>query len=258
MLHYTISGNSNGPAVIMGSSLGTTARMWDNQMPYLEDDFHIIRFDNPGHGGSLDGVETKSPGESSDATVSGFAAQVVNLADSLSLDTFSYVGLSLGGAIGQQLALDFPKRIRKLVLTCTAAKFGQPQNWLDRAKAVREDGMGWLREPSMGKWFTEGFAEGSETAQALLDELVALDPQGYASACDAISRFDLLEKIDEISAPTLVIGGAQDVSTPPEVVEVLAKGIPNSELHVVDGAAHLGNIEAPAQFGQLIGEFLRD
>jgi 3-oxoadipate enol-lactonase len=257
MLHHTISGNPDKPAVLMGSSLGTTSRMWENQLPYLEEDFRVIRFDSPGHGQSLEGIEQKAPGEASAATVADFADQVLQLADHLGLESFSYIGLSLGGAIGQQLALDAPQRIDKLVLTCTAAKFGQPQIWQDRAKAVRESGMGWLREPSAGKWYTDGFAETSEQAQVLLDDLMGLDSQGYAAACDAVSRFDLTDQLKEISAPTLVIAGAQDVSTPPAVVEVLAQGIPNAEFHVVDGAAHLGNIEAPEKFGQLISEFLR-
>lgn len=257
MLHHTISGNPAKPAVLMGSSLGTTSRMWENQLPYLEEDFRVVRFDSPGHGQSLEGIERKAPGESSGATVADFADQVLQLADHLGLESFSYVGLSLGGAIGQQLALDAPERIDKLVLTCTAAKFGQPQIWQDRAQAVRENGMGWLREPSAGKWYTDGFAGTNAQAQVLLDDLVGLDSQGYAAACDAVSRFDLTDQLKEISAPTLVIAGAQDVSTPPAVVEVLAQGIPNAEFHVVDGAAHLGNIEAPEKFGQLISEFLR-
>jgi 3-oxoadipate enol-lactonase len=257
MLHHLISGNPEKPAVLMGSSLGTTSRMWENQLPYLEDHFHVVRFDSPGHGRSLEGIGQTAPGETSDATVADFAAQVLELADHLGLDTFSYIGLSLGGAIGQELALQAPQRIEKLVLTCTAAKFGQPQIWADRARGVRENGMDWLRDPSAGKWYTEGFADADEQAQILLDDLVALDPQGYAEACDAVSRFDATDRLREISAPTLVLAGAQDVSTPPAVVEVLAQGIPQAEFHVVDGAAHLGNIEAPERFGQLIGEFLR-
>lgn len=257
MLYHLVSGNPHGPVVLMGSSLGTTSRMWENQLPYLERDFRVTRFDTTGHGQSLEGIQQTAPGESSEATVADFAAQVLDLADHLGVDTFSYVGLSLGGAIGQQLALDAPERIEKLVLTCTAAKFGQPQIWQDRAKAVRENGMGWLREPSAGKWYTEGFADHDEQAQALLEELMALDPQGYATACDAVSRFDATDRLGQITVPTLVIAGAQDVSTPPAVVEVLAQGIPNAEFHVADGAAHLGNIEAPEEFGRLIGEFLR-
>ncbi|WP_197088395.1 3-oxoadipate enol-lactonase [Corynebacterium occultum] len=257
MLHHIVSGNQNGPAVFMGSSLGTTSAMWNNQLPYLEEDFQVIRFDSPGHGKSLEGIQEKASGESSDATVKNFAAQVLELADHLGIDTFSYVGLSLGGAIGQQLALDAPQRIEKLVLTCTAAKFGQPEIWQDRARNVRENGMEWLREPSAGKWFTENYADGNAGAQKLLDDLVALNPHGYSAACDAVARFDVTDQLHEIPTPTLVIAGSEDVSTPPAVVEVIAKGIPGAEYHVVEGAAHVGNIEAPEEFGRLIGNFLR-
>lgn len=256
MLHHVISGNPDGPVVFMGSSLGTTHRMWDNQLPYLEEDFRVIRFDAPGHGQSLDGIRDTSPGESSGATVADFATQVLELADHLGVDTFSYVGLSLGGAIGQQLGLDAPARLEKLILTCTAAKFGQPQVWQDRAQAVREKGLAWMREPSAGKWYTEGFADRDESAGALLDELAEADPQGYATACDAVSAFDVTDRLGEITTPTLVIAGAEDVSTPPAVVEVIANGIPDAEFQVVEGAAHLGNIEAPVEFGRLISEFL--
>lgn len=257
MLHHVISGNPNGPAVLMGSSLGTSHRMWDNQLPYLEEHFKVVRFDTPGHGQSQEGIEEKAPGELSDATVENFAAQVFELADYLGIETFCYIGLSLGGAIGQQLALDAPERVEKLVLTCTAAKFGQPQIWHDRASGVRENGMEWLREPSAGKWFTEGFAEGNDEAQSLLDELTALNPHGYAAACDAVSRFDVTDRLSEITVPTVVIAGADDASTPPAVVEVLAKGIPNAEYHVVEGAGHLGNLEAPEEFGRIVASFLQ-
>ena len=257
MLHHVISGNPHGPAVLMGSSLGTSHRMWDNQLPYLEEHFQVVRFDAPGHGQSQDGVEEKAPGELSDATVENFAAQVLELADHLGLETFSYVGLSLGGAIGQQLALDAPERLDKLILTCTAAKFGQPQVWHDRARGVRENGMAALREPSAGKWFTEGFADGSAEAQSLLDALTESNPHGYAAACDAVSRFDLTDRLGEITVSTVVIAGADDASTPPAVVEVLAQGIPNAQYHVVEGAGHLGNLEAPEEFGRIIGAFLQ-
>lgn len=257
MLHYIVSGNPTGPTVFLGSSLGTTSRMWANQLGYLEDDFRVVRFDSPGHGQSIDGIQQKSPGESSDASIAAFAAQVLEIADELEVDRFAFVGLSLGGAIGQQLALDASERVEKLVLTCTAAKFGEPQIWHDRARGVRENGMGWLREPSAAKWYTEGFAQQSEEAQVLLDDLIHLDPDGYAAACDAVSRFDVTDRLHDIVTPTLVIAGAEDVSTPPTVVGVLAERIPGAEYHVISGAAHLGNIEAPDEFGRLIGEFLR-
>lgn len=257
MLHHIQSGNATGPAVLLGSSLGTTSRMWENVLPYLEDTHNVIRFDTTGHGQSAPGSAPVSAGETSDATVEGFAADVLKLADALGIEKFSYIGLSLGGAIGQQLALDAPERLENLVVTCTAAKFGAPEVWQDRAKNVREKGMDWLREPSAGKWYTEGFADKSREAQVLLDNLVALDPEGYAQACDAVSAFDVTDRLHDITTPTLVIAGSEDVSTPPAVVKIIADGIPEARFEVVEGAAHIGNIEAPEQYGALIANFLQ-
>ena len=256
MLEYVINGKQDGPVVLMGSSLGATTRMWDNQIPYLEQDYKVVRFNAPGHGSAEEGIRNLAPGDKSASTVEGFAQQVLELADHLEAETFSYVGLSLGGAIGQELAIQAPERVDKLVLACTAAKFAVPEVWEDRAALVRERGMEPLREPSAGKWFTEGFAESSQEAQQLLDELVALQPQGYAAACDAVSRFDSTGQLAQISAPTLVVAGAEDVSTPPEVVKVLADGISGARFEIVEGAAHLGNVEARDEFGRLISQFL--
>lgn len=256
MLNHVISGNQNGPAVLMGSSLGTSLDMWANQLPYLEETFRVVRFDTPGHGKSLDGVQEVAPGELSDATVDSFAAQVLELANHLDIDSFHYVGLSLGGAIGQQLALDAPERLQRLVLTCTAAKFGDPSIWTDRGRKVREEGLSWLREPSAQKWYAD--PENLEAdATALLDDLEKASPQGYAAATDAVSRFDVTDRLSAITTPTLVIAGAQDVSTPPAVVETIANGIDGARFEVVDGAGHLGNIDQPEAFGRLIGDFLR-
>lgn len=257
MLHYIQSGNINGPAILMGSSLGTTSRMWENVLPYLEDTHNVIRFDTAGHGQSAAGSAPVPAGETSDATVEAFATDVLKLADVLKIEKFSYIGLSLGGAIGQQLALDAPERLENLIVTCTAAKFGAPEIWQDRAKNVREQGMDWLREPSASKWYTEGFADKSQEAQLLLDDLVALDPEGYAQACDAVSKFDVTNRLKDITTPTLVIAGSEDVSTPPAVVQIIADNIPEASFEVIEGAAHIGNIEAPEQYGAMIASFLQ-
>lgn len=257
MLHHIQSGNLNGPAVLMGSSLGTTFRMWENILPHLEEHYRVIRFDTPGHGHSAATSPAVAAGETSGATVAGFATAVLDLADALGIETFSYIGLSLGGAIGQQLALDAPERLENLIVTCTAAKFGAPEIWQDRARNVREQGMDWLREPSAGKWYTPGFAERDEAACLLLDDLVALDPEGYAQACDAVSKFDVTAQLPSITTPTLVIAGAEDVSTPPAVVQIIADTIPEARFEVVAGAAHIGNLEAPEAYGVLIAEFLQ-
>jgi 3-oxoadipate enol-lactonase len=255
MLNYEASGNSTGPVLFMGSSLGATLRMWENLLPELEPHFRVVRFDTRGHGRSADN-EAVPAGEESTRTIAELAKDVIELADELNIDSFHYAGLSLGGAIGQELAVSYPERIQSLILCCTAAKFGEPTPWQDRAARVRAEGMAWLRQPSSDRWFTEGFAESSEFAQVLLDELEGLSADGYANACDAVARFDARDQLAEIKAATLVIAGADDLATPPAVVRILADGIPGARYLEVEGAAHIANAERPDAFAQAIRDFV--
>lgn len=257
MLNYEATGNPTGPVLFMGSSLGTTLRMWENLLPGLEPHFRIIRFDTRGHGGSVD-TETAAAGEASTRTVEELAKDVVDLADELNIEAFHYAGLSLGGAIGQELAISYPGRVQSLVLCCTAAKFGEPKPWQDRAERVRAEGMGWLRQPTADRWFTEGFAGTDDFAKVLLDDLLALSPAGYANACDAVSRFDASDRLDEITVPVLVIAGAQDLATPPSVVKAIADGISGAKYLEIDGAAHIANVQRPEAFVKAITEFIQD
>lgn len=230
--------------------------MWENLMPGLEPVFRVIRFDTRGHGGSVDG-EAAPAGQVSTRTVEELAKDVIELADELNIGQFHYAGLSLGGAIGQELAISYPGRIQSLILCCTAAKFGEPKPWQDRAARVRTEGMEWLRQPTADRWFTEGYAANNEPARTLLDELVGLSPDGYANACDAVARFDASKRLHEIVVPTLVIAGAQDLATPPAVVKLLADGIPGAKYLEIDGVAHIANVERPDAFVQAITEFIQ-
>lgn len=256
MLNYEATGNPTGPVLFMGSSLGATLRMWENLMPGLEPIFRVIRFDTRGHGGSADG-ESAPAGDVSTRTVEELAKDVIELADELNIGQFHYAGLSLGGAIGQELAISYPGRIQSLILCCTAARFGEPKPWQDRADRVRTEGMGWLRQPTADRWFTEGYAANNESARTLLDELVGLSPDGYANACDAVARFDASSRLNEIAVPALVIAGAQDLATPPAIVKALADGIPGAKYLEIDGAAHIANVERPDAFVQAITEFIQ-
>jgi 3-oxoadipate enol-lactonase len=169
---------------------------------------------------------------------------VIELADHLSLDRFDYCGLSMGGAIGQQLALDYPDRVGSLVLCCTGAWMGGPQPWLARAERVRAEGMDWLVEASRDRWFRPG-AEVPAGGLKALEAQRDIDPEGYASCCEALAHHDLRERISSIVAPTLVIAGEHDISAPAPMTELLAKRIPGASLAVIPGAAHIASLEQP-------------
>lgn len=185
------------------------------------------------------------------------AADVVALADSLGIDRFAFVGISLGGAIGQTVAVEHPDRLSALVLCCTGSAFGDPAAWRERAARVRSEGMAWLAEPTRGRWFTPGFVRSHpEEAQRLLDMVASTRLEGYAACCDALAAYDVTDRLGEITAPTRVIVGAQDPVITPEVGRALADGIPDADLVVVDGASHIANIAAPDEFDAAVLEHL--
>jgi 3-oxoadipate enol-lactonase len=231
-LHAVEDGPADAPALVLGPSLGTDVGLFDAQVTAFADRHRVIRYDLRGHGRS-----EVVPGP---CTVADLAADVLALLDRLGVERFSYAGVSIGGAIGQQLALTVPERVEKLALIATAAQFADPPSWAVRADQVRAEGTEFLVPSRTGTWFTPEFAEREPAeAQRLLGMLRATPAEGYASCCEAIGAFDVRERLAEIVAPTLVIAGAEDPATTGEMMRELAEGIPGAQFVVVPGAAHL-------------------
>lgn len=225
--------------VVLCGSLGSAASIWDAQLPALGGR-RVVRVDHPGHGGaSLADVHD----------VGDLADRVLAAVDD---DTFSFVGLSLGGAVGMQLALTAPDRLDRLVLACTAARFGEPEQWRERAAVVRAEGLEAIADAVLARWFTPRFAG----AGPYRDVLLATDPEGYARCCEALARWDVRDALGAVRAPTLVLAGAEDPSTPPETVELVAAGIPGARFEVIERAAHIPSVEQADVFNRLIEEHL--
>ena len=249
-LHAVEHGPVHAPAVLLAGSIGTDLGMWDAQVPALAERFRVIAVDLRGHG--------ESPIVPGPATMADLAGDVLALADRFGADRFGYVGLSLGGAVGQVLAAEHPDRLAALVLCCTSARFADAAAaWRERAATVRAQGTSWLVEPSAGRWFAPGFADRRpEEAYRLLEMITSTPAEGYAAACDALSTFDARPLLGRISAPTLVLAGAEDPATPPEMLAEIAEAIPGAALHVVPDASHLATAERPEVVNPLIVDHL--
>jgi 3-oxoadipate enol-lactonase len=231
---YRLDGPEDAPVVVLGPSLGTSMDLWSPQLPALTRGWRVLRYDLPGHGGA--------PAPDAPFTVEDLAGGVAALLDDLGIERAAYAGVSLGGAIGTALALRAPERVAALILCCTSARFGDPGPWRERAALVRREGVGPVAGSAAGRWFTPAFTH-AETYVAMLR---ATDPAGYAACCDALAAFDATGRLGDITAPTLVIAGAQDAPTPPRGhADRLADGIPGARLTVIEGAAHLANAERP-------------
>jgi len=236
------------PLLVVGPSLGTSVTaLWRRCAELLADRFTVVGWELPGHG--------HGPAATRPFTIAELAAGVLAAVDGIAPDgTFLYAGDSIGGAVGQQLAIDSGDRLTGLAAICTAARFGEPQGWHDRAATVRASGTPVMVEPSAKRWFAPGFIDREpEAAAALLHSLQDADAESYALVCEALAGFDVRARLGEISADVLIVGGAEDVATPPELQHEIARGIGNAPTIVLDDVGHLAPAEKPEGVAQLIG-----
>ena len=248
-LHHDITGPDDAPVVLMGGSLGTDLRMWDRQLP-LARRLRLVRFDHRGHG--------RSPVPPGPYQIEDLGRDVLELFAALGCQRAHYCGISLGAMVGMWLAANARDRIDRLVLLCTAAYMPPRSMWEQRIAAVREAGsVEPLADTVLDRWLTPGFAAANPGVRTVLRSMLAATPaEGYASCCGAIARMDLRAVLGEIRAPTLVISGDQDPSTPPCEQHLIAQSIPDSRQEIVGPAAHLASIEQPETVNPLILEHL--
>lgn len=248
-IHYRVDGPANAPLLVLANSLGTDLDMWSPTMPHWAGAFRLLRWDCRGHGGS------DLPSEA--FGIEDLALDVLRLLDRIEVERASFCGLSLGGAVGQWLAVNEPRRIDRLVLACTSPRFGEPERWLERARTVRAGGLGAIADAVVGRWFTAGFADREPATLAAFQKmLLATPPEAYAATCEALARWDYRSRVREVATPTLVLVGAEDPVTCPHDVELLADGIPDARLVVLSAAAHLANVEQPEAFAAAVSEHL--
>jgi 3-oxoadipate enol-lactonase len=225
------------PVLALPSSLGTTAQLWDANVPSWSDSFRLLPYDQRGRG-----------------SVAELGGDLLELLDEHGVERVSVCGLSLGGATAMWVAANAPERVDRLVLACTSARFGEPEPWLERAAIVREQGLEPIADAVVARWFTP--AAPPELVARFRRMLVATPSPAYAACCEALARWDFRDRLAEIDAPTLVIAAAQDPATPPEHAELIARGIPDAKLVVLADAAHLANVEQADEFSRLVTQHL--
>jgi 3-oxoadipate enol-lactonase/4-carboxymuconolactone decarboxylase len=219
--------------------------VWEHQMAALRPWFRLLRVEHPGHGGT--GVPD-GPG-----TVEALGRHLLLLLDRLGVGRAHVVGLSLGGLVGMWLAANHTNRVERLVLVSTTPRFNAPEAYRERAVAVRAHGTAHIAAAAMARWFTRPLAPASAMAVARYSAMLSgVDPHGYAYCCEAVADADLRAEVARISAPTLVMAGAQDPVVPPELAVAAATAIPGAALVVLPGGAHLVNVEQPAAFNDAL------
>lgn len=251
-LHFNDVGPRSAPAVVLLHSLATHSELWAFQVPVWSAHFRVISVDLPGHGRSAAPAENVS--------LAGMAREVVAVLDHLQIGRAALVGLSLGGMVAQAVALGHAHRVAAMVLAHAGARTDASvrEIWEQRIQQFEAGGLAGLSHPTLERWFPRAFSESSPITMAWMARLIGeTEPRGYIGAIRAIQDLDHLDRLPIVAVPTLVIAGEADAAVPPAVASMVAQRIPNARFHLLEGAGHIGNVQQPIQFTELVGQFLK-
>jgi 3-oxoadipate enol-lactonase len=247
---YVLSNEGGGPWLTFIHQLGGDLSVWDQLAGYFRDDYTVLRYDVRGHGQSALSNQPFS--------VSDLSDDLAALLDALDAPTTHLVGMSMGGMIAQQFAVDHASRVDSLTIADSTSGT-LPENraiWDQRAHAARSDGMAALMPATLSRWLTADFqAAHPEAVEPIREVLVNTLPEGYAMACEALRDFDIRSKLGSIRCPTLTVAGRHDAGTPPAATQAIADAMEGAQFELLD-AAHLAPIEQSHRFAALLETFL--
>jgi 3-oxoadipate enol-lactonase len=254
-LHYSVRAPRNGRrprhTVVLSHALGCDASMWDALANQLAADCRVIVYDQRGHG--------SSDAPDGPYTIAALADDAARLLRELDSGPVVWIGLSMGGMVGQELALRHPGLVAALVLANTTSGYPDAARavWQQRIDTVRGQGIAAIADAVMARYFSERFrADHPATVARFRQRLVATDTAGYVGCCAAVGAVDTTARLGAIAVPVLVVAGELDQGTPIAMAEVLAQAIPDARLEVLPEASHLSAIEQPQAFAACVMGFL--
>ena len=246
-INYELHGKQGSSWLILSHSLACSTRMWDPQVAALKDRYCILNYDMRGHG--------KSAAPKGPYTLDMLADDVLGLMKELKIERAKYIGLSIGGMIGQHLALKAPQRFEKMVLADT----GHTQTpetikqWEERIRIAESQGMKPLVAGTMERWFTPAFRDKPE-ARKIADIIAATPVNGYVGCGRAIMKLSTTDRLKDIKLPVLAITGESDAAA--GGTKYIGEHVPGAKFVSIAQAAHIANIEQPEKFNQALRDFL--
>ena len=248
-IHCVIEGE--GPWLVMSHSLACNLHMWDEEARRLSSRYKVLRYDTRGHG--------QSDAPSGAYSFEMLADDLHGVLGALGIRSTHFVGLSMGGMIGQCYALRYPGTLASLALCDTASCYPAEVEamWQDRIRTAETQGMEALVAPTVGRWFTPGCRQRRPEAMDKAADMIRTTPlAGYVGCCHAIPKINFTARLKEIACPAVVIVGEQDGATPVAMAAEIQRALPGSTLAVIPGAAHISNMEQPDAFNRALDKFL--
>ncbi|MDT7838569.1 alpha/beta fold hydrolase [Aquabacterium sp. OR-4] len=240
-----------GVPVVFSHALGLDHAMWQGTAQALDGRHPVLAYDHRGHG--------RSPGYAAAPRMQTLVDDAAQVVEAWGRGPVVFVGLSMGGMVGQGLAIQRPDLVAGLVLAHTTAVYppAAREAWAQRVATVRAGGMAAVVELVLSRYLSPAFIQQAPPAAAQLRrQILAADPAGYAASCEAIAAVDWLDQLPGITCPTLVLAGALDLGAPPAMAEEIQQRVPGATLSVLADAAHLSPVEQPAAFQQALRDFL--
>lgn len=250
-IRYKLTGPESAPVVACSHSLAGSMAIWDPQVAALEEKYRVLRYDTRGHGGS------SAPDQP--YTMEMLASDAAVLFDVLEIEKVHFMGISMGGMIGQTLALMYPEKVASLILCDTTSMVPEAMQpvWEERIATAREKGMAAMVDETLARWFSPAFFESNPETVGKIRDIIRQTPvPGFVGCSRAISNFDVHEDLSRIAVPTLIMVGENDPGTPVEASRQIRDGIPDAVMVELPDAYHLSNIEAAGSFNENLMAFL--
>ena len=250
-INYELSGAADGPVVVLHHPLATNLTCWDELTAALEPDYRVLRLDARGHG--------KSDAPAGPYDFETLAKDVVELMAACGVEKAHFLGLSMGGMVGQYLGLLYPGRFDSLCLVSTSSRIPTEMQplWEQRMTAVKTGGMVTQVEGALTRWVSPRALQENPALVARLTKMIQTTPiDGYVGWCQAISGLNVTDRLGAIRLPTRVIVGELDPATPVAASEAIHAAIPGSDLVIVPGVSHMLHNEEPELFHSHVLPFL--
>ncbi|MFG6668276.1 alpha/beta fold hydrolase [Halomonas sp. HNIBRBA4712] len=250
---YRLLGAQTNPLVVLAHPLGMSQAVWDDVLPALLPRYRVLTWDLPGHGASQ-----AVSGER--ITPSDLAQDALTLVEQAGVERFHFVGTSIGGVIGQQLVKAYGDRLLSATLTNTGAVIGNPELWNTRAARVRDEGLAAMAQEIVPRWFGPQALEASPALKAgWCVQMGRGDDESYAQLCEMLGRDTFTGQLAGKGVKSQLLGGSDDLATPPDTLQALADELGGAPLEIFDNVGHVPSVEAPERFAEtLLGAMARE